>query len=543
MPLSTGQILHNRYRVVKLLGQGGYGAVYRAWDLSLKQPCAVKENLDASPQAQRQFEREATILAGLRHSHLPRVTDYFFLPGQGQYLGMDFIDGYNLAEAVAQNGGPLPESRALQWVEQVCSALIYLHEQSPPIIHRDIKPQNIIITPGGQAILVDFGISKIFDPVLSTTGGARGVTPGFSPPEQYGRARTDPRSDLYALAATLYYLLTAQEPPDAIERLVHHAPLAPPRQHSPAISPAVEQAMLRALETDSQDRFATVKEFRQALEGQEAAPPSVQLQQPAPTPVVSQTWSPPVLETAKAAPMQRPGDVTGVATYSIVTSVAATGLAIAIGELTGLAIMIFVAGLLGLIGGILMLLRKELGRRLGLAFLGLLVFAGVLMGAEFADSIVYYSSPRIGWYFSESSFLLVLVTLLVIWISIYCFSYLLSPLVLDYFQPAAAPHKPDPGKALNLVGWLHIVLGFWLVAPIFIGIGMLARQNKRMWWMAIIALLILCLAALGLAGWVFYDSDYQPIDGILTGLGLLVLTLESHVWLYLRRPEVWQVYP
>jgi len=271
MALSPGQILHNRYRIAKLIGQGGFGAVYRAWDTALNQPCAIKENLDTSAAAQRQFQREASMLAGLRHPNLPRVTDHFFIPGQGQYLVMDFVEGQSLDTMLTQRGQPLNEQDVLPWIEQVCDALTYLHSHNPPIIHRDIKPQNIIITSTGQVMLVDFGISKIYDTQLSTTVGARGVTPGFSPPEQYGQGRTDARSDVYALGATLYTLLAAQVPPDAIDRLVHHVPLTPPRQLRPQISARIEQVTLKALETAPDRRFQNANEFRDALPKQTPA--------------------------------------------------------------------------------------------------------------------------------------------------------------------------------------------------------------------------------------------------------------------------------
>lgn len=265
MPLSIGKILNNRYRIDKQIGQGGYGSVYRAFDLTLAQPCAIKENLSAQPELQRQFEREALILARMRHPNLPRVIDHFILPEQGQYLVMDFIEGYSLYHLLRVQQNPLPESKALAWIDQVCQALAYLHRQDPPIIHRDIKPHNIIITPEGQAILVDFGLSKFFDEQLKTTTGARGLTYGYAPPEQYGQGRTDTRSDVYALGATLYTMLTQQRPPDAIDRLVNHTPLLPPGELNPHLSPHIEQAVLKAMELSTTDRFESVETFRQSL--------------------------------------------------------------------------------------------------------------------------------------------------------------------------------------------------------------------------------------------------------------------------------------
>ncbi|MBN2548157.1 MAG: protein kinase [Anaerolineales bacterium] len=262
MTLSAGNTLQNRYRIVKLLGQGGFGAVYRAWDTSLSRPCAVKENLNTSPEAQRQFNREASLLANLTHPNLPRVTDYFLVPDQGQYLVMDFVEGDDLQTLMERSQGPLPQEQTLAWIGQICDALGYLHDHNPPIIHRDIKPANIKITPSGQAVLVDFGIAKAFDPTMQTTMGARAVTPGYSPTEQYGIGQTDARSDIYALGATLYALLTGEKPPESVQRGLGGDTLRPPRLLNPAISPAVEAAIMRAMEIYPDRRFARVNDFK-----------------------------------------------------------------------------------------------------------------------------------------------------------------------------------------------------------------------------------------------------------------------------------------
>ncbi len=265
MPLIPGQILNNRYRIVKLLGQGGFGAVYRAWDLHLKAPCAVKENLDTTEKAQDQFEREAILLAKLHHPNLPRVIDHFSLPDQGQYLVMDFIEGDNLEDILIQNAAPLPEDLVMSWLQQICSALSYLHAQQPPVIHRDIKPANIKITPQGQVYLVDFGIAKIFDPHLRTTVGARAVTPGYSPPEQYGFGKTDPRSDIYALGATLYKALTGQDPTESVQRTVG-TPLPAPRLLNQALRPRTEAIILKAMDTTPTNRFQSAAEVIAAVQ-------------------------------------------------------------------------------------------------------------------------------------------------------------------------------------------------------------------------------------------------------------------------------------
>jgi len=265
MLLSPGQILNNRYSIVKLIGQGGFGAVYRAWDTKLNGPCALKENFDASPAAQNQFLLEASILFNLRHPNLPRVFDSFSIEGQGQYLVMDYIEGEDLAQIMERTGEPLPEKDVLGWIAQVCDALIYLHSQTPPIIHRDVKPTNIRVTPAGQAMLVDFGIAKVYDPKLRTTMGARAVTPGYSPPEQYGQGATDDRSDVYALGATLYALLTHQEPLESIQRACGR-PMPAPCLINPSITPQTEKVILQAMESRPAGRFASVSQFKAALQ-------------------------------------------------------------------------------------------------------------------------------------------------------------------------------------------------------------------------------------------------------------------------------------
>jgi serine/threonine protein kinase len=266
--LSVNQVIHNRYRIERLVGQGGFGAVYQVWDMKLNLTCALKENFETSPAAQRQFNHEATILAGLRHSALPQVTDYFSLPGQGQYLVMDYVEGIDLKTKLEQNGAPLSVNQVLPWILQVADALAYLHSQKPPIIHRDLKPENIIITPAGKAMLVDFGVAKVYDPTLKTTIGARAVTPGFSPPEQYGQGTTDARSDIYALGATLYTLLTNQEPVESVQRTLR-IPLVAPRQLNPSISPSLEAAILKAMEPVPADRYQRMEHFRAALTQQQ----------------------------------------------------------------------------------------------------------------------------------------------------------------------------------------------------------------------------------------------------------------------------------
>ena len=264
MPLQLGEILNDRYRIEGQLGKGGMGAVYLAHDLTLNIKVAVKENLNPNPESERQFRREALLLATLRHPNLPRVTDHFIL-NQRQYLVMDYVAGVDLHTRSVEN--PPTVEEVLAWAEAVADALHYLHTRQPPVIHRDIKPANLKLQPDGSVVLVDFGIAKESD-LAQTTTGARGLTPGFSPPEQYGDQRTDARSDQYALAATLYALLTGQRPADSIQRMLGKEQLKPIRQLNPAVPEHVEAALERAMALDRDQRFPDIDSFRRALRGE-----------------------------------------------------------------------------------------------------------------------------------------------------------------------------------------------------------------------------------------------------------------------------------
>ncbi|MCJ7824375.1 MAG: protein kinase [Anaerolineales bacterium] len=263
MPLQLNDTLHERYRIQGQLGAGGMGTVYLAHDLTLDIKVAVKENLNPGPESERQFRREARLLATLRHPNLPRVTDHFILEDR-QYLVMDFVEGVDLHTQVAKQP-PTPDE-VLTWAESICGALSYLHTREPPIIHRDIKPANLKLHPGGNIVLVDFGLAKVFDQSQTTTG-ARGLTPGFSPPEQYGGQRTDSRSDQYSLAATLYSHLTNQRPADSVQRMLGKEILKPIRNLNPAVSEHVEAALERALALKQEDRFPDMASFCMALAG------------------------------------------------------------------------------------------------------------------------------------------------------------------------------------------------------------------------------------------------------------------------------------
>jgi len=266
MTLERGTLLHKRYRIVEILGQGGMGSVYRAVDENLGVEVALKENLFTTDEYARQFRLEAVILANLRHPNLPRVSDHFVVGDQGQYLVMDFIDGEDLRQRMERVGTVL-EEEAIMIGAAMCDALTYLHTRKPPILHRDIKPGNVKITPDGHIFLVDFGLAKVVQGTQATTTGARAMTPGYSPPEQYGTARTDSRTDVYSLGSTLYAALTGIIPEDGLARAMDNAQLTPLRKRSSKVSRRLAAAIEQSMAIDPADRFQTAEEFKKALLG------------------------------------------------------------------------------------------------------------------------------------------------------------------------------------------------------------------------------------------------------------------------------------
>jgi len=262
--LERGALLHKRYRIVEILGQGGMGWVYRAVDENLGMDVAVKENLFTSDEYARQFRLEAVILANLRHPNLPRVTDHFVIGDQGQYLVMDYIEGEDMRQRM-ERAGSISEEEAILVGAAMCDALQYLHTRKPAVIHRDVKPGNVRITSEGHIYLVDFGLAKLVKGSQATTTGARAMTPGYSPPEQYGTARTDPRTDVYSLGATLYAALTGIIPEDGLSRAMDNVELTPLRKRNPKVSRKLANAIEKAMSIRPDDRFQSAEEFKQAL--------------------------------------------------------------------------------------------------------------------------------------------------------------------------------------------------------------------------------------------------------------------------------------
>ncbi len=322
---ATGRLLPQTrlagcYLILRNVGQGGMAAVYEALDTRNNVRVAIKEMSQDSlsseelQEAMDSFRFEADTLMRLRHPNLPRVYGRFS-EGARHYLVMDFIQGQTLEQRQEAAGGKaLAENDVLAWAAQLCAVLGYLHIQRPPIIFRDLKPANIMVMANGQIKLIDFGIARVFDPGRTRDTQVLG-TPGFAPPEQYGKAQTDARADIYALGCTLYQLLSGYDPATT------PFALPPISSRNPSISPRVQQAIERATKLTREERFASADEFARALAAptvkaakSAAAPAKSAARATAPHPAAratfphpaasaaSQTASHPAASAARAAP-------------------------------------------------------------------------------------------------------------------------------------------------------------------------------------------------------------------------------------------------
>ncbi len=282
--VSPGTVLSSRYRIDKVLGRGGMGAVYLARQQALAdRPVAVKEmelsGLEPNEQQQavRQFHREASFLAHLRHPNLVRVTDVFSEHNR-HYLVMEYIEGRSLQDILAQRRDPFSWEQVKPWALALADVLRYLHAQDPPILFRDLKPSNVMISDSGKLHLIDFGIARRARQGSVTSTFLRGAgSSGYSPIEQYGNVEsTDQRSDIYSLGATLYTLLTRVITPDAVARVSDEALLLLPSQLNPNLPAELDAVLGRALALRQRDRYQTVTEFSRALEevGHPAEPPT-----------------------------------------------------------------------------------------------------------------------------------------------------------------------------------------------------------------------------------------------------------------------------
>lgn len=286
-PLPVGTQLDNRYTITQLVAGGGMAWIYRAREEGSRAIWAIKElRSPGSPatssgrgsgrrsgqtseltesaeraQARRLFQQEAQLLATLRHRNLPRVAGAFEQDGRS-YLVMEFVVGESLQKRLKEANAPLLESEVVDWALQICDVLGYLHSQTPPVIFRDLKPSNMMVTPDGTVKLIDFGIARTYKAGKLRDTIAMG-SENYAAPEQWGMAQTDARSDIYALGATMYHLLANTPPSPAFLP----APPVPLRQYNPAVSERTTGAIKRAMARDPDQRFATAAAMRSALTG------------------------------------------------------------------------------------------------------------------------------------------------------------------------------------------------------------------------------------------------------------------------------------
>jgi serine/threonine protein kinase len=268
--LSEQEFVHQRYRINKIIGQGGMGAVYEAIDERLGNRVALKQMIVNGDSYAQAFQREARLLAGLRHPCLPKVSDYF-VDGDNQFLVMEYIPGDDLAALRSKRSQPFAIDEVLRWAEQILGALNFLHHQNPPIIHRDIKPQNMKVTPDDDIVLLDFGLAKGSANQALTNQSIFGYTPTYAPLEQIHGSGTTVSSDIYSLGATLYQLLSDVEPVDALKRVSaivtsQPDPIRPAHEYNRALHPAYSAWLAKAMAIDPAQRYASANEMLQALQ-------------------------------------------------------------------------------------------------------------------------------------------------------------------------------------------------------------------------------------------------------------------------------------
>jgi serine/threonine protein kinase len=265
--LPPQSMLQQRYIIIEQVGRGGMGAVYKATDTWMaSRRVAVKELSQAHlsseelAQATARFKQEAAMLEALSHPNLPHIYDAFSEQGRF-YLVMDFIEGKTLHQLLLEaENQPLPLAQVLLYANQMCNVLSYLHQQTPPIIFRDVKPSNIMVTASGHIFLIDFGIARFFkegqvqDTILLGS-------PGYAPPEQHGIGQTSPRSDIYSLGATLHYCLSGVDPYYTKERFTFPSL----RQYNTQVSLELDQLIQRMIAQDERQRPATALEVQQTL--------------------------------------------------------------------------------------------------------------------------------------------------------------------------------------------------------------------------------------------------------------------------------------
>ncbi len=270
--LPNNFVLRDRFKIIRHLGGREINNLYMTKDLIKKNYWVVKELINTfvsseeRQEAIKQFEFEAKLLMELDHPELPKLEDYFEQNGK-HYLVMEYIEGDGLETIIKETQGFLDEIQVIDWGRKLCNVLSYLHSQKPqPIIFRDLSPENVMLTDNNEIKLIDFGISKIFDPQTKTIAIAKNINPHFSPLEQYSTRLTDTRSDIYSLGATLYYAITRALPMDAIDRSIGKLPLTPPKHFNKSISDEFNNIIVKAMNLNREERYQSVEDMKADLD-------------------------------------------------------------------------------------------------------------------------------------------------------------------------------------------------------------------------------------------------------------------------------------
>ncbi|MHC9544319.1 MAG: serine/threonine protein kinase [Vulcanimicrobiota bacterium] len=314
--LKPGEVLEGRYKIQSVAGHGAYGVVYRAEDIKTPGAIwAVKEISESQlSDGERQealdlFRSEALLLRSLNHTGVPKTIDSFSR-GSLHYLVMEYIEGESL-DQIADKKNLTPEE-VVDYAIKLCSILDYLHNHSAgPVVFRDLKPSNVMVTNRGRVILIDFGTARLFNPLKTRDTVCLG-TPGFCAPEQYGTHQSDPRSDIYGLGATIYYLLSLED----LSKYNFHLPPLTSFNHS--VSRGLEATILRAVQVDREKRFSTIEEFRHELQSLKDTNNINSLSSPAGqvTPVTAPPLNPGVSASSQpiSLPLQMPSGAAGTNT-------------------------------------------------------------------------------------------------------------------------------------------------------------------------------------------------------------------------------------
>jgi tRNA A-37 threonylcarbamoyl transferase component Bud32 len=482
--LGANSLINDRYVIVRVIGRGGMGAVYLVTDtLDQNRVMALKEMSNAAivdardrAMAVAQFQREAQLLRRLRHPNLPAVSDEFAI-GDRNYLVMEYVPGSTLQQMLDRGEGPFPESRVVTWANQLCDVLDYLHRQQPAIIFRDLKPANVMIMADDRLKLIDFGIARVFKPGQHQDTMLLG-TQGYAAPEQYGGGQSDARSDIYALGATLFSLLTAQDP----AQMTPLKPLPSVRDYRPDVSPYLESIVLRATRISARERWQSTQELRQAI-ATIALTPGEPTPHPAPVP--------PQPLPAPTRPSPAPGPTHRVTTRLLLRAAGLSNrqVALAGGGLL-LAVVALVAGLAPVVYGLPALWNY--GRFEAIA--GPFVFAATRR--RFLGGAAHFVVVIAGQWLALTMNDLIVENWLTLLLGAALSAAVIELMIALLPRVLGGRRREDAGAWQREAGWFGLAAVLALIAAQWLINGISAALNPGYWLVAFI---------LGVAGWFLGD--------------------------------------